>query len=91
MKNNVSKLFAVMVLGGALQVNAQDLDQSDQTDVSEPDEICQISMQLKHYDFHNERTEKTCLDGKTDVEVIQKLKEYQGQTCITPFCGCWLG
>jgi len=54
---------------------------------------CQLNFTLHKYDrdgVSNFNT-TTCLDDKSDAEILSIIKEAKKQTCNTPFCGCWLG
>ncbi|MEE2786960.1 MAG: hypothetical protein VX589_06440 [Myxococcota bacterium] len=52
---------------------------------------CQLELTHNQYDRARVKTVKTCLDGKTDAEILKVIKEAQMKTCQSPFCGCWLG
>ena len=55
--------------------------------------ICQIDFTLHTYnrDGVSESQKTTCLDDKSDAEILSIIKEAKKQTCDSPFCGCWLG
>ena len=61
----------------------------------EENEFCQL--EFTHIQYTGEgRTSKktltkTCLDEKKDEEILKIIKEAQKNTCMSPFCGCWLG
>jgi len=58
-------------------------------------EFCQL--EFTHIQYNGEgRTltktlTKTCLDEKKDEEILKIIKDAQKNTCMSPFCGCWLG
>ena len=54
---------------------------------------CQIEVTLHKYNDkgHSQTQTKTCLDQKSEREIIEFIKESRKKTCQTPFCGCWLG
>ena len=91
MKNNINKLFTVLVVGGTImaQANANEVRENTPT---EPQELCQIELTLNKYRMGAEpKKETVCVDKKSDGEVLDKLDKFRDQTCLTPFCGCWLG
>ena len=55
--------------------------------------LCQIEFGLNRYNRDGilESAERSCLDEKSDEEILTIIKEARKQTCETPFCGCWLG
>ena len=62
---------------------------------NEENEFCQLEFTHIQYDGEG-RTQtktltKTCLDEKKDEEILKIIKEAQKNTCMSPFCGCWLG
>ena len=54
---------------------------------------CQLEVTLHQYDSegHSQTQTKTCLDNKSETEIIKFIKASREKTCKTPFCGCWLG
>ncbi len=58
--------------------------------VKEP-EHCQLEFTFNRYDRERVQSIKTCLDGKSDEEVMKIINDAKNQTCASPFCGCWLG
>ena len=56
-------------------------------------EHCQLDFTLYTYDREGivESQQSTCLDNKSDAEILSIIKKAKEQTCNTPFCGCWLG
>jgi hypothetical protein len=54
---------------------------------------CQLEITLHQYDSkgHSQTQTKTCLDNKSETEIIKFIKTSREKTCQTPFCGCWLG
>ena len=70
----------------------QDSEKSKKTSENE---FCQL--EFTHIQYSGEgRTlcktlNTTCLDEKTDEEILKIIKEAQKNTCSSPFCGCWLG
>ena len=55
------------------------------------DPYCQLEFTLHRYEQRRPITEITCLDGKSDAEILKIVKEAKTHTCQSPFCGCWLG
>lgn len=89
-KDNINKLFTVLVLGGSILGQTQNVQASEaQRDTNQ---ICQIELTLNSYSMRRRSENKTvCLDQKTDAEVLEVLSDFRDETCMTPFCGCWLG
>ena len=56
-----------------------------------PIENCQLTFTLYKYDRESAEPVHTCLDNKTDEEILKVIGEAKKQTCMSPFCGCWLG
>ena len=62
---------------------------------NEENEFCQL--EFTHIQYEGEGANqsktltKTCLDEKKDEEILKIIKEAQKNTCMSPFCGCWLG
>ena len=52
---------------------------------------CQIELTLNRYDRNSVQKVTTCLDGKTNAEILKTVEEAKNETCQSPFCGCWLG
>jgi hypothetical protein len=52
---------------------------------------CQLEFTLHEYDRDGVASSKTCLDGKSNAEILEIVEEAKNQTCASPFCGCWLG
>ena len=54
---------------------------------------CQLEITLHQYDSegHSQTQTQTCLDNKSETEIIKFIKASREKTCKTPFCGCWLG
>ena len=70
-------------------------EESTQDKKPEENEFCQLEFTHIQYDGEG-RTQtktltKTCLDDKKDEEILKIIKEAQKKTCMSPFCGCWLG
>lgn len=63
------------------------------TAAANPDNAyCQIELTLHKYKRDGVvESVKSCMDGKTNAEVLEALEAAKKQTCGTPFCGCWLG
>lgn len=55
------------------------------------DEHCQLEFTLNRYSREGVEHIKTCLDGKTEAEILKVIDDAKKQTCGSPFCGCWLG
>ena len=55
------------------------------------DEHCQLEFTLNRYSREGVEHIKTCLDGKTQAEILKVIDDAKKQTCGSPFCGCWLG
>lgn len=57
-----------------------------------PKNDCQLEFTLYKYKKNDEiEAVKTCIDDKSDEEILKIIKEAKKETCRTPFCGCWLG
>ena len=52
---------------------------------------CQMEFTLYKYDRESIEPVHTCLDEKTNEEILKIIEESKKQTCMSPFCGCWLG
>ena len=70
-------------------------EESTQEQKPVENEFCQLEFTHIQYDGEG-RTQtktltKTCLDDKKDEEILKIIKEAQKKTCMSPFCGCWLG
>ena len=60
--------------------------------VKEPvNKFCQIALTLNKYDRNSVQKVTTCLDGKTNAEILKTVEDAKKETCRSPFCGCWLG
>ena len=66
--NNVAKLFGVLVLGGSMIAGANDTVDP----VVTPEPHCQVKLVVEK-ELLNEET--TCLDGKSDEEVLEIVAE----------------
>ena len=54
--------------------------------------FCQIELTLNKFDRGGNKSPiTTCIDGKTDAEILKLVEDAKKQTCSSPFCGCWLG
>jgi len=53
--------------------------------------FCQIALTLNQYDRKSVQKVTTCLDGKTNAEILKAVEDAKKETCRSPFCGCWLG
>ncbi len=87
-KNKISKLFGVLVVGGAMIAYAND------PAPTEKEEDCELEVTLNNaYDFERMVPKKytTCIDDKSDEEILSIIKEKKKAACYTPHCGCWLG
>ena len=66
-----------------------------QNKTTEENEFCQLEFTHIQYDGEGrtltKTPTKTCLDDKKDEEILKIIKEAQKKTCMSPFCGCWLG
>ncbi len=88
-KKNVSKMFNVLVVGGALMA-------SDSISASEKSH-CKLELKNTEQIFNR----ITCLDdfdkNLTLNEILEETKDHieppnqNEDTCFSPFCGCWLG
>ena len=69
--------------------------ESTENKKTEENEFCQL--EFTHIQYQGEGIDqsktltKTCLDEKKDEEILKIIKEAQKNTCMSPFCGCWLG
>ena len=88
--NNIGKMFGVLVIGGSMMAQANELGNTEKP-LEEPH--CQLETVLKKYNLSGNLASSkiTCIDSKSDEEIAQIIKENRGETCISPFCGCWLG
>ena len=66
-------------------------EESTQDKKPEENEFCQLEFTHIQYDREGRTQIKTCLDDKKDEEILKIIKEAQKKTCMSPFCGCWLG
>ena len=88
---NMGKLFSALVLGGSMMAQADDSGLKIE-EVQEVEAICQVAMTKTTYQMNFEsKQETTCLDQKTDEEVLKIVNDAKEESCISPFCGCWLG
>ncbi|MEC7987323.1 MAG: hypothetical protein VX278_19285 [Myxococcota bacterium] len=55
------------------------------------DTHCQLSFTLYKYSRDGVDPVHTCLDDKSDKEILKVIEEAKKQTCASAFCGCWLG
>ena len=55
------------------------------------DPNCQLEITLHRYEKRQPITEITCLDDKSDAEILKIVKEAKTHVCQSFFCGCWLG
>lgn len=82
-KSNVSKMFNVLVVGGAMMASVN-LSADDGTK-------CNLELHDQKTGF----TQVTCLDDFDQNEslsaILKEIEDEKGLDCITPFCGCWLG
>tara|TARA_B100000683_G_scaffold267744_1_gene301897 strand:+ start:727 stop:1074 length:348 start_codon:yes stop_codon:yes gene_type:complete len=74
----------------------QPAPQKEETKKEKPTEVnefCQL--EFTHIQYNEEgrakTLTKTCLDEKKDEEILKIIKDAQKNTCMSPFCGCWLG
>ena len=65
--------------------------ESSERAVEKEEEFCQLEFTHIQYSREGELPTKTCLDEKTDKEILKLINEAKKKTCMTPFCGCWLG
>ena len=69
--------------------------ESEQDNKPEENQFCQLEFTHIQYDGEGrtltKTLTKTCLDEKKDEEILKIIKEAQKNTCMSPFCGCWLG
>ena len=56
-----------------------------------PEQHCQMEFTLHKYSRDGVELIPTCLDDKSDAEILKVIHEAKKQTCMSPFCGCWLG
>ena len=71
--------------------STQEAPPKTETVQKEEDPICQLGFTLTTYDRERVIPTKTCLDGKSDEEILKIINEAKKKTCQPPFCGCWLG
>ncbi|MCB0366956.1 MAG: hypothetical protein H6624_02590 [Bdellovibrionaceae bacterium] len=89
-KHRVSKVFGVLVLGGAALAATASTELPGEVQVEE--EICQVAVVQKKYALNRPvQVTTVCIDQKSDEEAIQLIQEMRKESCYTPFCGCWLG
>ena len=84
--NSIEKLFSVLVMGGVLMAGSSVI-------ADETEKHCQQELVLRKYTPLGDvlSSKATCLDGKSDDEVLTLLAKNKEDTCLSPFCGCWLG
>ena len=64
-----------------------------------PEDYCQLEFNLNKYARSSDPAAeeggvekiRTCLDEKSDEEILKIIQDAKSQTCNSPFCGCWLG
>ena len=73
---------------------------SDSSEARPPEDYCQLKFTHHKYTRFNapgatlrNKVESviTCLDEKSEEEILKIINAAKKQTCETPFCGCWLG
>ena len=85
MKNNIGKMFGVLVLGGSMMAVANG---------ATSDDLCQTEVVSKKYDYEGTPlpfSKATCIDEASDETVLKIVEESRKEACNSPFCGCWLG
>ena len=95
-QKNISKLFGVLVLGGAMMANGS--DKPVDPDPISPAPACALKI-VETAEFFNPvdpsnpdvLVNETCIDGKSDEEILKIVKEAREPSCMSPFCNCWLG
>ena len=105
-KSRSSKMFSALVIGGGLLVEPSAANENNPvSNMDRPlaesevpwntsaDPHCQLEFALQKFDREGDRYEKdvTCLDKLSDDEILKVIKESRSETCMSPFCGCWLG
>ena len=91
-KSNVGKLFGVLVIGGSALAQANDSG-SSALQIKDKNTFCQIELDFNQFDKNGKKsvTTTTCLDEKSDIQVMDAVEVARDKSCMTPFCGCWLG
>lgn len=87
----MGKLFSALVLGGSMIAHADDNStQVEETQVVE--KYCQVAMVKTKFQMKGDPEITTiCLDQQTDEEILNTINDAKEESCISPFCGCWLG
>ena len=54
-------------------------------------QYCQT--EFTFYEYHRDGSEETvtCLDDKSEAEILKIITEAKKSMCKSAFCGCWLG
>ena len=101
--SSISKMFGALVLGGGMLVTTTSLAtppgdspadtpaDSKRESKKKDNEFCQLEFTLYEYDRDGAVETKTCLDEKSDKEILEIINKAKKKTCASPFCGCWLG
>ena len=102
--SSISKMFGALVLGGGMLVTTTSLatppgdspadtpaDSKRESKKKKDNEFCQLEFTLYEYDRDGAVETKTCLDEKSDKEILEIINKAKKKTCASPFCGCWLG
>ena len=101
----IAKMFGALVLGSGVMLSAStNATPPEKPDTKPPSReatpekppenpYCQLEFTLLQYEKDNAPPipSKTCLDGKSDAEILKIINEAKKKTCQSPFCGCWLG
>lgn len=70
---------------------AKPVESKERAPATEEKDFCQLEFTHIQYSREGETPTKTCLDEKTDKEILEIINEAKKNTCMSPFCGCWLG
>ena len=86
-RNDLSKLFGALVLGGSMVANAQDMLKP----VEAPEVHCQMKLVVEKSTDQGLLPKKTtCLDLKSDEEIMQLVDEAREPVEVEPpVCTIW--
>lgn len=89
--NKIAKMFSVLVIGGSMMAHAS--ESFDSVETSEENSHCQLEVALNKYDTGGNLALRntTCIDSMNSEEILKVIEEGRKDSCLTPFCGCWLG
>lgn len=89
MKQKIGKLFGVLVVGGAMMVQAKGLVNPQEAKENQP--TCRTKMTLEKLDQLEEGMcpgTSLCIDGKSQEEILKLITEEQDK--IACLCAIWI-